>query len=245
MWTTYESTLWDDTEEFLDDNGYDYDMSDTSYDPSVPLNSHFAYKNSTVSLYDLAGSDYVYADNWSSHDIFTYDAKLYETDKGAVLASEIIKKGESIYDTSSNLPEYSYTLNPTAISLIKQYNERPIGYGYILEDLTSYGISNEMTAFDATITTINNSNENEIVTFSHYGSKFLEKTLSSYITEEYKDSVLNIRTGQGSSTVCSVEAGPDAAKQAYNLINGEHKSCRWVDYIQTTPDGDKVRLAFK
>ena len=27
MWTTYESTLWDDTEEFLDDNGYDYDIN--------------------------------------------------------------------------------------------------------------------------------------------------------------------------------------------------------------------------
>ena len=180
--------------------------------------------------------------NWSSDDIFTYQANKYTTDKGDYLAGSIVERGETIYNTSKNSPEYSYTINPTAMSLIREYNGGH-RYGYVTDDLVSYGISSKKTPLDATVTTVNNSNVNKVNTFSHYGSKFLEDFMESYITDDYKDRVLTKRQGQGTATVCSVEAGHEAAKTAYELV--QKNKCRWVDYIETTPDGKKIRLAFK
>ena len=128
------------------------------------------------------------------------------------------------------------------MSLIREYNGGH-KYGYGKNDLVAYGVSNKRTAMDATITVVNNSNVDKINTFSHYGSKFLENFMGSYVTESYKNDVLTIRNSQGSATVCSVEAGPDAASKAYELV--QKRKCRWVDYIETTPDGNKIRLAFK
>ena len=242
LWTTYESSKYDDTNDFLNQNGYDYNMSDTTYDPSKPLSSHLGYLNSSVSLYDVDGSDDSLAGNWSSTDLFTYQSAVYETGKGEVLANTIMEKGETVYDTASNKPEYSYTLNASAISLIKEYNSSH-SYGYSTSDLIAYGVSNKKTAIDANVSVINSNNLNDVNTFSHYGSKFLEEYMTSYITEDFKLDVLTGRTTQGSSTVCSVEAGPDAARQAFSMI--QNNNCRWVDYIETTNDGNKVRLAFK
>ena len=96
---------------------------------------------------------------------------------------------------------------------------------------------------DANVTIINSSNVDKVNTFSHYGSKFLEDFMDSYVTSSYKNHVLTQRTNQGTATVCSVEMGADAANKAYDLV--QKNKCRWVDYIQTTPDGNKIRLAFK
>ena len=242
LWTTYESNKYDETEDYLNGEGYGYNMSDTTYDPNKPLSSHLGYLNSSVSLYDVDGSDDSLAGNWSSTDLFTYQSAVYETAKGEHLANAIMEKGETIYDTTSNKPEYSYTLNANAIALIKEYNSGH-SYGYSTNDLIAYGVSNKKTALDANVSVINSNNLNDVNTFSHYGSKFLEEYMESYITDDFKSDVLTGRTSQGSSTVCSVEAGPDAARQAFNLI--QNNSCRWVDYIETTNDGNRVRLAFK
>jgi hypothetical protein len=128
------------------------------------------------------------------------------------------------------------------MSLIKEYNGGH-QYGYTTDDLVAYGISNKRTAMDANVITINSSNVDKVNTFSHYGSKFLEDFMGSYVTDKYKDKVLTERNSQGSTTVCSVDAGADAANKAYDLV--QKKKCRWVDYVQTTPDGNKIRLAFK
>ncbi|MGN0966140.1 MAG: hypothetical protein ACI4OP_00890 [Candidatus Coprovivens sp.] len=242
LWTTYESSKYDDTNDFLNENGYNYNMSNTSYDPSKPLSSHLGYLNSSISLYDVAGSDGALAGNWSSTDLFTYQSAVYETGKGEILANEIMEKGETVYDTASNKPEYSYTLNANAIALIKEYNSGH-SYGYSTSDLIAYGVSNKKTAINANISVINSNDLNDVNTFSHYGSKFLEEYMTSYVTEDFKQDVLTRRTTQGSATVCSVEAGPDAARQAFSMI--QNNNCRWVDYIETTNDGNKVRLAFK
>jgi len=240
IWETYQSSGVQDTNEWIASNGYNYEMSNTNYNQ---LSSHYGYTNSSISLYDLDGDgNGLLSGNWSSDDLFTYQANKYTTDKGEYLAGSIIEKGEKIYDTADNNPEYSYTINPTAMSLIKEYNGGR-KYGYRSEDLVAYGVSNKRTAMDANVTVINSSNVNKVNTFSHYGSKFLEDFMGSYVTETYKDKVLTGRKNQGVSTVCSVEAGPDAASKAYNLV--QKNKCRWVDYIETTPDGNKIRLAFK
>ena len=67
--------------------------------------------------------------------------------------------------------------------------------------------------------------------------------MSSYVTEKYKDKVLTNRTSQGVNTVCSVKASSTAADEAYNLV--QNGTCRWVDYVQTTDDGQELRLSFK
>ena len=243
IWETYESSGVQDTQEWITQNGYNYEMSNTRYGDSSKLSSHYGYTNSSISLYDLDGDgNGLLSGNWSSDDIFTYQANKYTTDKGDYLAGSIVERGETIYNTSKNSPEYSYTINPTAMSLIREYNGGH-RYGYVTDDLVSYGISSKKTPLDATVTTVNNSNVNKVNTFSHYGSKFLEDFMESYITDDYKDRVLTKRQGQGTATVCSVEAGHEAAKTAYELV--QKNKCRWVDYIETTPDGKKIRLAFK
>ena len=239
LWETYESSGVQKTEDWITQNGYNYKMSSTRYDK---LSSQYGFTNSSVSLYDLDGDgNGLLSGNWSTDDMFTYQTNRYSTDKGHYLAGSIIEKGESIYNTS-NSPEYSYTINPTTMSLIKEYNGGR-QYGYTTDDLVAYGISNKRTAMDANVITINTSNVDKVNTFSHYGSKFLEDFMGSYVTDKYKDKVLTERNSQGSTTVCSVDAGPDAANKAYDLV--QKKKCRWVDYVQTTPDGNKIRLAFK
>ena len=126
--------------------------------------------------------------------------------------------------------------------MIQEYNvSHP--YGYSSYDVVNYGISNKETPFDASVSVVDSSNSDEVITFSHFGSKFLENFLKSYVTDEYKNYILTKRTTQGSGTVCSVNDGADAARQAFEKIQNEN--CRWVDYIEVTDDGQRVRLAFK
>lgn len=242
LWTTYESSKTTETGRFLDEENFDYVMSLDSYDPNTVFNSHLGYVNSTVSLYDLDGtSNGALPGNWGTSDKFTYQSEVYTTGKGQYLANEIIKKGETIYTTGGNNPEYSYTLNPSAISLIREYNGSH-KYGYSTNDLIAYGITKKKTPLDFAITDINGK-ENSVNTFSHYGSRFLEEYMSDYITAEFAASVLTTRKNQGASTVCFVEEGADAASKAYALV--QTQKCRWVDYVETTDSGKKVRLAFK
>lgn len=242
LWTTYESSKTQETGRFLDEKNVDYTMSLDTYDPNMVFNSHLGYVNSTVSLYDLDGtSGGTLPGNWGTSDKFTYQSEIYTTGKGQYLANEIIKKGETIYTTQNNSPEYSYTLNPSALSLIREYNGSH-KYGYSTNDLIAYGISKKKTPLNFAITDINGK-ENTVNTFSHYGSRFLEEYMSDYVTAEFAASVLTARKNQGPSTVCYVEEGADAASKAYALV--QTQKCRWVDYVETTDTGSKVRLAFK
>lgn len=244
MWTTYESSKLKDTDSYLDSEGYNFDYSGKNLSgDSHNFNGKMSYVNSSVSLYDLTGgTGRELADNWSSEDVFTYLTKMYKTDKGAVLANSIVSKGETIYDVEKASPEYSYTLNPSTIALVKEYNKGHV-YGYSTRELVPYGISAKKTPVDNSVTNVDSKTKEQYITFGHFGSKFLETQMNSFVTDKFKDKVLTNRTAQGSNTVCSVPGGADAADQAYNLI--QNGSCRWVDYVQTTSDGQELRLSFK
>ena len=160
------------------------------------------------------------------------------------MAAEIVNRGETVYyNTGTNKPEYSYTLNPSAVSLIRDYNSDH-RYGYRTDDLVAYGISKKKTPIDGTITNISGK-ENTVNTFSHYGSRFLEEYMTDYVTAEFATSVLTARRNQGSATVCYVEStNANAARLAYEMV--QSNQCRWVDYVEVNPStGQKFRLAFK
>ena len=249
LWTTYSGSKLTETSEFLTTQGYVFTPSGTGIDPNTTFSRRLAYVGSSVSLYDLDGSnDRELASNWSTNDNFLYATNNHvgnaETDKGANLASSIVKRGEEIYDTGTYNPEYSYVLSPSTLSLIREYNEGRL-YGYGSDSLILYGVSNREVAFDNSITNITQDIKEENNTFSHFGSKFLEDFMKTYVPSQFEDRVLPSRKTQGPTVVCSVDGtlGVTAADRAFDMV--QNNNCRWVDYVQTTPDGKQIRLAFK
>ena len=69
--------------------------------------------------------------------------------------------------------------------------------------------------------------------------------MKTYVPSEFKNRVLPSRRSQGPTVVCSVDGtlGVVAADRAFDMV--QNNNCRWVDYVQTTPDGKQIRLAFK
>ena len=226
LFYSYETSRIDDTNGYLDGKGYPFDPSRTDYDRrSSVLN----ILNSTVSLYDPSGGDGDIAGNWSSTDQFVYEGNIYTTNKGAELYNAIMEKGELIYDTSSNTPEYSYTLNPSLMSTIRSYNGSH-RYGYSRSTIRIVG---NKICFN-TSGSCSDSDENS--GYFHFASKFLEESyMIDAITPAYRGNVNTSKTGAASA--CSVT-------DATNVYQGAYNNCRWIDYVENV-GGKSIKLALK
>lgn len=239
------------TGELVNASGYDYTMSKNNSSSSSSLSGasvnaegQLSFFNSTVSLSDLnSDSNRNMGSNWSDKSQYFVSNNTLTTPKGNQLISYIQDKADTIYDET---PEYTYTLNPSAMADIRSYNE---AHGYQIEssNLISYGTSKIFNNKQNSNWNVNNSDADEEVTFSHYGSAFLEERLSSYVTEGYENKVLSSK-----KKVCYVIQSEFASKQ-FSTIRGEankKSECRWVDYVSnkvTLKDGTTgySRLSFK
>ena len=226
LFYSYETSRIDETNSYLDNNGYPFDPSKTDYDSK---NSILNILNSSVSLYDPSGGDGNVADNWSTTDKFVYEGDIYTTDKGGELYEAIMEKGELIYDTANYKPEYSYTINPSLMSTIRSYNGSH-RYGYSQSTIRIVG---SKICFDGSISCSNN---DENSGYFHFASKFLEESyMQDAITPAYRSHVIS--TKNASSSYCYVS---DAA----NVYQGSYSNCRWIDYVENV-GGKNIKLALK
>ena len=217
------------------------------------------FYNNTVSLADFTGgSNRDVGSNWRGETKYLVEGNVEVTNKGAVLKNYIESKGENVYNDD---PEYSYTLNPAAMSAIRTYNETN-GYQVRATTLTTYGPL-LITSKDMNNWKVPSSDLENKVSFNHYGSRFLEVNLKNY----KNGTVLSDKTG-----LCYVyvpNINEDKVKQTENKLksqvninikslkgaqyynsNGNKinnlSSCRWIDYVsETSKDGYYSRLAFK
>lgn len=230
LFYTYETTRIEETEGYLDGEGYDFDKSKTDYDSKNSILNIF---NSNVSLYDPDATGEV-APNWSTSDVFVYEGEEYTTGKGAELLGAIEGKGETIYDTGTSKPEYSYTLNPNLLSQIRNYNGSH-RYGY---NSNSVKVIGNKICFNANAP-CSSSDDDETPGYFHFASLFLEESyMVDAITPAFKNDIITKKNG--SSSLCIVENAADVYNPAYS-------SCRWIDYkeVDTGSGGVPVRLALK
>lgn len=237
-WYKKDKSLIDETETYLDSKmGPDYfNKSSNTY---TSRHSRFGVVASSVSLYDLSckskfppGTEIddrcINAhSNWGSKDSFLYDGELYTTRKGLELRRDIISRGEEIYNTNINSPEYSYTLTPAVMSRIKQENGK-YRYGYTSETVDIFGSKVCFKGGISATCTL----DSEDAGYFHFKSNFLEKDfMVAAITGEF---AARVNHNKSVSASCVV----------YNAADAHSKNCRWVDYAQTTPAGTIV-LALK
>ena len=207
--------------------------------PFVPSNpttpgyeGQIGWYTNVVGLANLASSTQrVMGANWQASTPFILNGVYYSTNQGGELVREIEENADTVYEQR---PEYSFTLTPSDLSEIRDYN-----------DSNSYGIPGEtalevygnvgFTKEAGQSWEVSNDEVDVRIRFAHYGSKYLEyvNTLG-YTTEEYRGTMLLDYTG--SNNVCLVEEG-----EVSSLYNGTFSGCRWIDYL--TSDG--IRLAFK
>lgn len=226
LFYSYETSRIDETNSYLDNNGHPFDPSRTDYDSK---NSILNILNSSVSLYDPSGGDGNIAGNWSSTDKFVYEGNVYTTNKGAELYEAIMEKGELVYDTTNNNPEYSYTINPSLMSTIRTYNGSH-RYGYSRSTVRIVG---NKICFNSS-GSCSDSDENS--GYFHFASKFLEESfMVDAITPEYRSHVNTSKTGSSSS--CQVS-------DASNVHQGSYSNCRWIDYVENV-GGKNIKLALK
>ena len=217
------------------------------------------FYNNTVSLADFTGgSNRDVGSNWRGKTKYLVEGNVEVTNKGAVLKNYIESKGENVYNDD---PEYSYTLNPAAMSAIRTYNETN-GYQVRATTLTTYGPL-LITSKDMNNWKIPSSDLENKVSFNHYGSRFLEVNLKNY----KNGTVLSDKTGLcyvyvpniNEATVkqtenklksqVNIDIKSLKGAQYYNS-NGNKisnlSSCRWIDYVsETSKAGYYSRLAFK
>ncbi len=208
-----------------------------------------AYTN-TVSLSNLASSTRrVLGANWQARTPLYLGGKLYEdgTDQGLHLLKGIEEKGDELYNDK---PEYSYILNPSTLTSIRDYNKT----NSYVPDTTSgkftaaegegNGTGFKKSGSDWLVST---SEANSYLRFFHYKSKYLKDTLSAYETPAYSSYSFTKR-----SKICEISGSSTALEAAVKELvkNGPSSDCLWVDYITTVHDAVEgknitVRLAFK
>lgn len=172
--------------------------------------------NSTVSLNDLdSGTGRQLANNWSDSSHFFYVGENLTTSKGSELANYIEKKGEDVYNET---PEYSYTLNPSALAKIKGESYT---YGFNANSIETQ--ANWVFNIDT------NSADDDVPKMAHYKSKYLQSFLKQFETPEYQGKLFTDLNGSLDSCIVS---------NASDLKNKHN--CRWVDY-----KAGQYRLAFK
>ena len=182
--------------------------------------------------------------NWSDQQHYTLDGFVYVTDKGANLLKNIEETGENIYDTGSEskkAPEYSYTLSPEALSIIRTNNQSN-GYQEKASSMVLFGtnriVSTSKTSWDPKTGSGSKEVENPVI--GHYASKFLNDTVSKYVTSEYTNQVLSRLTGKNS--ICYVvDYDKNGFKNLYNSSNqkvNNINNCRWIDYVGVVKKGN-------
>ena len=222
------------TTDYIDNNGDFYKESDYN---KIPYDSALGLYTNVVSLSNLASSTKrVLGANWLEATPFILEGEKYTTDQGSELLAQIESKADGIYD---KVPEYSFTLSPSVISEIRDYN-KDHNYGIPKQtDLVIYGKMGYRKS-EAGKWEVPNSEMDERIRFSHYGSKYLELLdKKGYTTQEYMGKLLINKTGN--NVVCEVDAGHVA--DIYNTDS--YRDCRWIDYITIDKDGRPIRLAFK
>ena len=212
--------------------------SEIGYDGNTPDYSSsgtLGFYSSSVSLYDLDGitsSKNNLSPNWSSNDTFYYEGTNYSTAKGGQLATYIEKVGEDIYNRN---PEYSYYLTPSALNKIRKTGETGIsqqGKDRIKgTDATGNGSSFSTNNFT-------DEENNTVVTFSHFTSVFLHQIMSDYITDQYRNVVIDTYPMWDS---CIVTANDMKNDKPFKTMS---TPCKWYDYVQCS-GGQCFRLAYK
>ena len=241
-----------DSDEWVEEHT---DYIPSSQDPNDSLSATLAFNTSTVSLSDMdSDSERELGNNWGSDSMFFYNGETFTTDKGAELLKEIDSdgQGDNIY---SEVPEYSYTLTPSNLASIREYNDTN-GYELNHDKLTSVA-RYSMVPYDPTdfsecdtlagcrfdVPKTNDENdlrENRLISFQHYTSDFLN------------DYLVNVA---GATVNYSIYAGvPVSMDENCYVTKGftpqemddKQSSCRWVDYIQYDSDAKRYfRLSFK
>lgn len=209
-----------DTTQYVPNRGNNY-SNNTANSVNLNANGTLGFYTNSVSLSDLAGASNGFASssNWGDKNEYFYNGNIYYTDKGSSLVSAIENKGETIY---GDTPEYSYTLNPSALSAIRNM-EHSKNYAVQTGDLTAMG-SYKMQGGDASSDGASN------VLLTHFKSNFLDK-IKEYETAEYKGLLF---TNKQMADKCYVTNAADVG-------NSNYKDCRWIDYM----DDDGYRLVFK
>lgn len=238
-------------QEMIDQSKYNYQTSTSTGSStsglsgaSVNSEGQLSFFNSTVSLGDLnSDSERNLGSNWSSYSQYVVGNTTLTTPKGSQLVNYIQEKADKAYDET---PEYSYTLNPSAMADIRSYNE---AHGYQIEssDLITYGTVKTFNEYKKKNWDVNNSDADDYVTFSHFGSSFLEDRMKSYVTEGYESKVLSSK-----KKVCYVLQDDYASSEFAKITGASSKSdCRWIDYVSskevTLKNGTSgyTRLSFK
>lgn len=203
--------------------------------PDYSSSGTLGFYSSSVSLYDLDGitsSKNNLSSNWNSNDTFYYEGTNYSTAKGGQLATYIEKVGEDIYNRN---PEYSYYLTPSALNKIRKTGETGISqqgkYRIKGTDATGNGSSFSTNNFT-------DEENNTVVTFSHFTSVFLHQIMSDYITDEYRNVVIDTYPMWDS---CIVTANDMKNDKPFKTMS---TPCKWYDYVQCS-GGQCFRLAYK
>ena len=234
-----------------------YVPSSKDYDPDN-VKSTLAFNTSTVSLSDMkSDSDRDLGNNWSDNSLFMYDGNDFSTNKGAELLREIDSagQGDNIY---SETPEYSYSITPSGMALIREYNDTH-GYEINHNNLTSvsrYSITpydpddysecsdSSLSGCKWDVPKTNDEEdyrENRLISFQHYSSNFLNDFIPNNGTGITVKSSLYGDAPLTMSEECYVREGFTAEE-----MDDKQQTCRWVDYVQFDKDsGRYFRLSFK
>ena len=202
----------------------------------------------TISLANFSSATQrVLGANWKAQTPFFLEGEIHDgangTDQGAFLIKGIQEKGDEIYNET---PEYSYVLNPSAITSIRSYNSGKSyipdvsGASYVAAEGEHKGTGYKNVGGGETGWLVSNEDANDRLRFFHYTSKYLKDTLSAYETPKYKSSLFTNKT-----KICYISANNDTELEAKvkDLVkNGPSAGCKWVDYV--TPE-ENIRLAFK
>lgn len=212
------------------------DLQISHFNPSKNVandgkNSSLNLTSSTVSLYDMnVNNNNNLGSNWASQDLFMFEGTYtYKTNKGSELYQYVTKKGETIYDTSKNNPDYSYTLNAKTLADIKYYNGTH-RYGFTNSSVKKIG---SKICFDAGATNCTSTDEPG---YFHLSSKFLEETfMKNAVTPAYRTKVKNYSNGASNCVILESEIQSQLDNK---------KRCRWVD-VKVRAGSKYVNLALK
>lgn len=227
----------DKTEPFLNSTpAYNFNKSDSDKIASNTDGS-ISFATSSVALGDVY-KDTEVADNWNNTAPFTYNGNNHlATDKGAKLLEEIQALGEEIYNEE---PEYSFYLDTSTLAAIREYNDN-YGYDVNYNNLKVYGrysiVPIEACASNPTgckWSTDDETMNNTIINFQHYGSTFLEEVLPSLGSNVVLGKTLSKNTSDDNVCVVSSSQVGNHSQILTRMAvgTGASSGCRWIDYIE-------------
>ena len=246
------------TTDYIKQNNIDYKESDYK---KISKKADLGFYFSTISLNDIdTDTNRTLADNWKTTKYMINGYDNHTSTKGEELAKDIKAVGENIYNIT---PEYAFNLTPTAMSEIREYNDR-YGYEVDLKTLIPYGLVSteplnncygDVDNCDWGLDRVNAFDKGDYISFVHYGSKLLEGEIpgrSLKLKQYWKNHKNDLLE---SKKVCAIfedeyqrNIGKSNNKTALqDLVDS---GCRWIDYIdednnQMTGSNQYYRLSFK